>query len=143
MARSHCHRWVRIVKIRLLTMIFKKNLCYLYLALCSFLILIHLFGPYGGISFIWHYIKRGYYDLENVSFSTSLDKLIIYLNQGVSILFWLCVIVPLFVIILRITNEIKQNIIFLCMFVFSIIVFIPKLFSVILWHFFQRIWGKD
>lgn len=109
----------------------KRSLYYPYLIFCVFLILIHLVGPYGGISFIWDYIKRGFFNIERTSLNTLLDIAILYLNQALALLFWLCVIIPLIVTVLKFPIAKKWNIAFYCMVILSLIIFVPKLIGII------------
>lgn len=111
----------------------KKIVYYLYIGLCVVLILLHLFGPYGGISFVLDYIKRGFYDMDraNQYFSASIVMMLQVLNRFVSFLFWSSVFFPILLLPIKLSSGKKIKFTFICMAIVAIIIFSPKILKLI------------
>lgn len=93
------------------------------------MVLLHLFGPYGGPLFVWRYLERGFYTVE--LFTTSIEypsyAIVVFLNKLAALVFWLCILIPLIIIFTKLSQKMKYGLIKVCMAVAIMIVFIPKI----------------
>jgi|SRR5690554_5832703 len=111
-----------------------KIIAHVFTAMCFLLVLLHLFGPFGGPLFVWKYIERGFYELNLSLFEldTPMYDVVVYFNKLIALLFWICIITPLIIIFLRIPPNKRYNLILICLAIASVIVFVPKIINLLI-----------
>lgn len=106
-----------------------KYLYYLSFIICAIILMLYLFGPYGGVSGLFLAMNEGFYGHDYIvsSFNISLSPLVLFLNRFVAFLFFGAIICCIASIFFRTRTDVKYRVGVLCLIIIVSIIFIPKL----------------
>lgn len=108
----------------------KTIVYYIIAGICLIVFLLYMFGPFGDLNAIRHYVQDGFYNgdylmqIANGEVTNSLKNL----SRIIGLLFWIVIIAPLISLVLwKISVRNRFNMVMVCFTVLILIIFIPKI----------------